>query len=73
MSASKKFYDAGLGATGTPEGKADPKDRVFYRTKTGTLGLTRPIDGNMSTHANGGTIGFFCDTPRRSRPSTMPA
>lgn len=65
MQASKKFYDAALGAIGVPEGKGDPKGRVFYRTKTGMFGLTPPIDGKSATHANGGTIGFACDTPEK--------
>ena len=54
VAASKKFYDAALGAIGVPEGKVDPKGRVFYRTSTGMFGLTKPIDGNAATHANGG-------------------
>jgi catechol 2,3-dioxygenase-like lactoylglutathione lyase family enzyme len=62
VAASKKFYDAVLGAIGVPEGKADPKGRVFYRTKTGMFGLTKPIDGKAATHANGGTIGFSCES-----------
>jgi catechol 2,3-dioxygenase-like lactoylglutathione lyase family enzyme len=62
VAASKKFYDAVLGAIGVPEGKADPKGRVFYRTSTGTFGITKPIDGKAATHANGGTIGFACDS-----------
>ena len=41
VAASKKFYDAALGAIGIPEGKADPKGRVFYRTKTGMFGVQR--------------------------------
>jgi catechol 2,3-dioxygenase-like lactoylglutathione lyase family enzyme len=61
VAASKKFYDAVLGAIGVPEGKTDPKGRVFYRTKTGTFGVTPPIDGKPATHANGGTIGFACE------------
>ena len=65
VAASKKFYDAALGAIGIPEGKIDPKGRVFYRSKTGTFGLTKPIDGNAATHANGGTVGFFCDSPEK--------
>jgi len=63
VAASKKFYDAVLGAIGVPEGKADPKGRIFYRTKLGVLGITKPIDGKVATHANGGTIGFTCDSP----------
>ena len=65
VAASKKFYDAALSAIGVPEGKADPKGRVFYRTKTGMFGLTKPIDGKVATHANGGTIGFACDSPEK--------
>ena len=63
VAASKKFYDAVLGAIGVPEGKADPKGRVFYRTKTGVFGISKPIDGKECTHANGGTIGFACESP----------
>ena len=48
---SKKFYDAALGAIGIPEGKIDPKGRVFYRTPSGTFGISKPIDGKAATHA----------------------
>jgi catechol 2,3-dioxygenase-like lactoylglutathione lyase family enzyme len=67
IAASKKFYDAVLGAIGVPEGKSDPKGRIFYRTKTGAFGITKPIDGNAATHANGGTIGFVCDSAEKAR------
>ena len=62
VEASKKFYDAVLGTLGIAAGATDPKGRVFYRTKTGMLGLTKPIDGKTATHANGGTIGFAADS-----------
>lgn len=65
VDASKKFYDAALGALGIPAGSADPKGRVFYRTKTGIFGLTKPIDGAAATPANGGTIGFVSDNPEK--------
>jgi catechol 2,3-dioxygenase-like lactoylglutathione lyase family enzyme len=65
VNVSKKFYDAALGAIGVPEGKADPKGRVFYVTPTGVFALTKPIDGKPATHANGGTIGFACDSPEK--------
>jgi hypothetical protein len=42
-------------APSVPEGKAEPKGRIFYRT--GIFGITKPIDGKLATHANGGTIG----------------
>jgi catechol 2,3-dioxygenase-like lactoylglutathione lyase family enzyme len=67
IAASKKFYDAVLGAIGVPEGQADPKGRIFYRAKTGVFGITKPIDGNAATPANGGTIGFVCDSPDKAK------
>ena len=67
VDASKKFYDAVLGAIGIPAGNADPKGRIFYRTKTGVFAISKPIDGEAATHANGGTIGFTCDSPEMVR------
>ena len=63
VTTSKKFYDAVLGVIGIPEGRVDPKGRVFYRSKTGVFAISPPIDGKPCTHANGGTVGFACDTP----------
>jgi catechol 2,3-dioxygenase-like lactoylglutathione lyase family enzyme len=65
LRASKTFYDAVLGEIGLPAGQADPKGRIFYRTKTGVFGITEPIDGRPATHANGGTIGFACASPEQ--------
>jgi len=67
LAASKKFYDAVLGTIGLPAGQADPKGRIFYRTKTGVFGISSPIDGQPATHANGGTIGFACPSPELVR------
>jgi catechol 2,3-dioxygenase-like lactoylglutathione lyase family enzyme len=67
MAKSKAFYDAVLGAIGVSPGFSDPKGRVFYRTKTGTFGVTPPIDGKPATFANGGTIGFACESPEQVR------
>jgi catechol 2,3-dioxygenase-like lactoylglutathione lyase family enzyme len=58
IQASKKFYDAILGALGYEEGKIDPKGRCFYFTKTGVFGLSVPIDGEPASHGNGSTLGF---------------
>ena len=65
VAASKKFYDAILGVIGLPAASLDPKGRAWYRTKAGTFGITKPIDGKAATHANGGTIGFACDSPEK--------
>ncbi len=67
ITVSKKFYDAVLGAIGVPEGKVDPKGRIFYRTGTGVFGVSKPIDGTAATEANGGTIGFACDSPEMAK------
>jgi catechol 2,3-dioxygenase-like lactoylglutathione lyase family enzyme len=63
VEASKKFYDAVLGAIGIPPGRLDDKGRVFYVTKTGIFAITKPINGEPARAANGGTIGFAVDSP----------
>lgn len=57
LEAGKSFYDKLLGTLDVPNGAVD-RHRVFYRTKTGTFSVSKPIDGNPATPANGGTIGF---------------
>jgi catechol 2,3-dioxygenase-like lactoylglutathione lyase family enzyme len=64
LEASKTFYDAVMGALGVPAAMAEGK-RYFYMTKTGTFGISTPIDGAAATHANGGTIGFAVDSPEQ--------
>jgi len=63
VEVSKKFYDAVLATVGVPEGKLDPKGRIFYRGPTGVLAISKQIDGAPACGANGGTIGFLCETP----------
>ncbi|MEG3165387.1 VOC family protein [Sphingomonas sp. PB2P19] len=58
IAASKAFYDAALGALGVAPGVVDDWGRVIYAHAGGRLLLTRPIDGEAATHANGGTLGF---------------
>ena len=62
LDRAKTFYDAVLGTLGVPPGFVD-RHRVFYRTPTGVFGVSLPINGEPCTFANGGTIGFACDTP----------
>ncbi len=62
LAASKKFYDATLGALGIAPGHQDDKGRVFYMTPTGVFGISIPIDGNAACGANGGTIGFAVES-----------
>ena len=58
---SKAFYDAVLGALGVKPGFVD-RHRVFWRTPTGVFSVTQPINGQPATAANGGTIGFACES-----------
>ena len=58
---SKKFYDAALGAMGVAPGALDG-NRVMYRTPEGVFILTKPINGEPATAANGATLGFACST-----------
>jgi catechol 2,3-dioxygenase-like lactoylglutathione lyase family enzyme len=62
LEASRKFYDAVLNALGIPAGVINNGTRYFYRTSKGSFSITKPIDGQTATHANGGTIGFLAET-----------
>lgn len=66
LEASKKFYDAIITATGGREGFTDPNGRVVYAHNGGVLLVTKPIDGNAATCANGGTIGFAMASPEQA-------
>ena len=59
---AKAFYDAALGALGVAPAMGGD-DRIYYRTPTGTFIVTKPLDGEPATAANGGTIGFSCSSP----------
>lgn len=63
---SQRFYDAVLGVLGagkplrndTSAGQA----RLFYRHDGNTFCVSEPINGDAATFANGGTIGFQCNS-----------
>lgn len=65
LAASKKFYDATLGALGIGPGHQDDKGRVFYMTDTGIFAISTPINGEPACAANGGTIGFNVASPEQ--------
>ena len=67
VARSKKFYDALLGTLGVGPGTVDDNRRIFYRTSTGVLGVSLPIDGKPATAPNGGTIGFACASPEQAK------
>jgi len=66
MAKAKTFYDATLGALGVPPARVDDKGRLFYMTPQGVFAVTKPIDGQAATHANGATIGFACSSPEQA-------
>ena len=63
---AKRFYDALLGVLGAAEGVRNviptAQSPLFYRHDGSTFGVSEPIDGQEATHANGGTIGFKCQS-----------
>ncbi len=63
LEASKAFYDATLGVLDVPPGTQDDKGRVFYRTPAGVFAISKPINGEAASGANGGTIGFLASSP----------
>lgn len=66
---SKRFYDAVLGVLGAGEPLRNQAKtghtRLFYRHDGQTFGISEPINGESATTANGGTIGFKCDSPEQ--------
>jgi len=64
LEVSRKFYDALLGTLGLATGMVN-KNRYFYRSPTGTFGITTPINGEPATHGNGSTIGFNVESPEQ--------
>ena len=63
VEASRKFYDAALGALGLgPAQGPDPKGRYWWRTERGAFAVGKPIDGAPASCANGGTLGFAAKT-----------
>jgi catechol 2,3-dioxygenase-like lactoylglutathione lyase family enzyme len=69
LEASRTFYDALLGALGMKPGMLNNNgvvDRYFYRSATGSFGITKPLNGEPATHANGGTIGFNMASPEQA-------
>ena len=68
---SKRFYDAVLGTLGAGEpvrNKAGSgHTRLFYRHDGSTFCVSEPINGEEATFANGGTIGFKCNSPEQVR------
>lgn len=68
---SKRFYDAVLGVLGVGEPVRNQAKtghtRLFYRHDGGTFCVSEPINNEPVSYANGGTIGFKCDSAEQVR------
>jgi catechol 2,3-dioxygenase-like lactoylglutathione lyase family enzyme len=58
LERARRFYDATFAALGAGSGEMDARGRLIYEYEGGRLMITIPIDGNLATAANGGTIGI---------------
>jgi catechol 2,3-dioxygenase-like lactoylglutathione lyase family enzyme len=65
LDRAKNFYDGVLGTLGVPPAHVDGH-RIFYMTPTGIFSVTKPLDGEPASAANGGTIGFACASPQQA-------
>ncbi|MEJ0063989.1 MAG: VOC family protein [Caulobacteraceae bacterium] len=65
LDRAKSFYDTLLGTLDVPPARVDGH-RIFYFTPTGVFSVSKPIDGEPATHANGGTIGFAAKSPEQA-------
>jgi catechol 2,3-dioxygenase-like lactoylglutathione lyase family enzyme len=64
LDKAKAFYDKLLGTLEVRPARVDGH-RIFYITKTGVFSVSKPINGEPATPANGGTIGFACNSPEQ--------
>jgi catechol 2,3-dioxygenase-like lactoylglutathione lyase family enzyme len=66
LQKSKTFYDAIFGVAGVGPGMQIDETRVAYiKPGAASFMVTRPINGNAATFANGGTIGFPFESPQQ--------
>ena len=62
LDRAKNFYDKVLGAIGVPPAHMDGH-RMFYMTPAGVFSVSKPINGEPATAANGSTYGFAVKSP----------
>ncbi len=65
LDRAKAFYDTLLGTLGVKPAFVDGH-RIFYRTQSGVFSVTKPINGEPATCANGTTIGFAAASPEQA-------
>ena len=62
LERAKRFYDAVLGTLGHEKGRRRAIGDYIYLSDSAWFIVTRPINGQPASHANGGTIGFLCQS-----------
>lgn len=65
LDRAKTFYDALLGTLGVAPAMVDGH-RIFYITPTGIFSVSKPINGEPASSANGSTIGFAASSPEQA-------
>jgi catechol 2,3-dioxygenase-like lactoylglutathione lyase family enzyme len=69
IARSKRFYDATLAVLGVGAPHEIPNAtghmRLFYRHDGATFSVSQPINDEPAIAANGGTIGFKCNSPEQ--------
>jgi catechol 2,3-dioxygenase-like lactoylglutathione lyase family enzyme len=63
IAASRIFYDAVFGVLGISPAVEDAKGRLIYRQGDMLFMVSKPINGEPASHANGGTIGLSVSSP----------
>ena len=59
---SQRFYDAAMGAAGFPPAEINFRGALVYRRDGAALIITKPLNGEPATAANGGTIAITLDS-----------
>ncbi|MFL6707455.1 MAG: VOC family protein, partial [Massilia sp.] len=54
LETARRFYDAVLGTLGQAKGQLRPKGDYIYLSQGAAFIVTRPIDGQPASRANGG-------------------
>lgn len=67
IARSRTFYDATMPAIGCPPGELNFKGALAYRHKGAALIITKPLDGEPATVANGGTVSFEVESEEQVR------
>lgn len=65
LDLARRFYDATFLALGGEPGQLDAGGRVVYGHNGSRLMITKLVDGNPATAANGGTIGILATSAQR--------